>query len=312
MKSSAIKQIETLFDVGTLAGLPDGPLLERFVNGRDGPAFEAIVARHGPMVFNVCRRILAEPADIEDAFQATFLILVRKAGALRDRRRSRPLALRGRSTGREPGPVPVDPPPFARTAGDPRGRRGVGSFRATRSVASCSRSWTRSWPACPRGCGRRSCSATWRAGRTMRRRGTWSAPGHAQEPAGLGPPAPPPPPHPPGCRARDGHAGRGPRGELRQGGRAGEPGGVDGRCRGPVPHGPGGRRRGGLGVGLDPYGRSAHDHVPLEAQDDRRDPPGGWHLRRRPGRARAERKHRPRRAPGTTSRSASSNSGCNR
>ncbi len=90
MKSSAIKQIETLFDVGTLAGLLDGPLLQRFVDGRDGPAFEAIVARHGPMVFNVCRRILLEPVDIEDAFQATFLILVRKAGTLRDRRRLGP------------------------------------------------------------------------------------------------------------------------------------------------------------------------------------------------------------------------------
>jgi RNA polymerase sigma factor (sigma-70 family) len=90
MKPSAIKQIEVLFDVGTLAGLPDGPLLERFVHGRDGPAFEAIVARHGPMVFNVCRRILPEPVDVEDAFQATFLILVRKAGTLRDHRRLGP------------------------------------------------------------------------------------------------------------------------------------------------------------------------------------------------------------------------------
>ncbi len=90
MKPSAIKQIDVLFDVGTLAGLPDGPLLERFVDGRDGPAFEAIVARHGPMVFNVCRRILPEPVDVEDAFQATFLILVRKAGTLRDHRRLGP------------------------------------------------------------------------------------------------------------------------------------------------------------------------------------------------------------------------------
>ena len=90
MKSLAIKSIETLLDVGTLAGMPDGPLLERFVAGRDGLAFETIVARHGPMVFNVCRRILAQRSDVEDAFQATFLILVRKAGTLRDGQRLGP------------------------------------------------------------------------------------------------------------------------------------------------------------------------------------------------------------------------------
>jgi RNA polymerase sigma factor (sigma-70 family) len=87
MKSSALKSIVTLFDAGTLAAMPDGPLLERFVIGRDGLAFEAIVARHGPMVFNVCRRILTDRSDVEDAFQATFLILVRKAATLRDRQR---------------------------------------------------------------------------------------------------------------------------------------------------------------------------------------------------------------------------------
>jgi hypothetical protein len=47
MKGSTIKQIETHFDVGTLAGMPDGLLLERFTADRDGLAFEAIVARHG-------------------------------------------------------------------------------------------------------------------------------------------------------------------------------------------------------------------------------------------------------------------------
>ena len=68
MKASVIKPIATLFDAGTLAAMSDGPLLERFVAGRDGLAFEAIVARHGPMVLGVCRRILRDPHAAEDAF----------------------------------------------------------------------------------------------------------------------------------------------------------------------------------------------------------------------------------------------------
>jgi RNA polymerase sigma factor (sigma-70 family) len=89
MTPSTIKHLETLFDVGTLSGAPDGSLLEQFAKNRDAVAFEAIVARHSSMVFNVCRRMLREQGDVEDAFQATFLILVRKAGTLRDRERLR-------------------------------------------------------------------------------------------------------------------------------------------------------------------------------------------------------------------------------
>jgi RNA polymerase sigma factor (sigma-70 family) len=90
MKASVVKHLESLFDIGTTAGIADGPLLERFTSRRDPAAFEAIVARHGPMVFNVCRRILPEPSDADDAFQATFLVLVRKAGTLRDQERLGP------------------------------------------------------------------------------------------------------------------------------------------------------------------------------------------------------------------------------
>jgi RNA polymerase sigma factor (sigma-70 family) len=66
---------------------PDAQLIERFVNQDDGNAFAILVHRHGPMVRAVCRRELRDGNDVDDAFQATFLVLARKAGALRHRTR---------------------------------------------------------------------------------------------------------------------------------------------------------------------------------------------------------------------------------
>ena len=78
-------QLGVLFESGTVAAMTDDQLVERFVSSRgelSELAFAALVARHGPMVFGVCRRILRDEQAAEDAFQATFLVLARRAGKL--------------------------------------------------------------------------------------------------------------------------------------------------------------------------------------------------------------------------------------
>lgn len=83
MLGAALRQMNRILVGGTVTGFSDGQLLERFVSRRDATAFEALVARHGPMVLSVCSSVLHDPNDAEDAFQATFLILVKKAGTIR-------------------------------------------------------------------------------------------------------------------------------------------------------------------------------------------------------------------------------------
>ena len=116
------RDFETLFRVGALGSLTDRLLLDQFLGGGDaaGPAFEQIVARYGPMVLGVCRRVAGDDHVAEDAFQAAFLVLALRAGAIRRReslgpwlhgvaarvaRRSRDAATR-RMRHEVPGPLP--------------------------------------------------------------------------------------------------------------------------------------------------------------------------------------------------------------
>src|SRR6516165_383611 len=87
-KGSVERQLEVLWTSGTLTGLNDSQLLCRFTDVRDvtaDSAFKELVDRHGPMVMGVCRHILRHTHDADDAFQATFLVLVRKARSVRVR-----------------------------------------------------------------------------------------------------------------------------------------------------------------------------------------------------------------------------------
>jgi RNA polymerase sigma factor (sigma-70 family) len=79
---SATSELVHLFGRGSLSGFSDFDLLTRFVADRDALAFETLVVRHGPMVLGICRRMLNDPSEADDAFQATFLVLLRRAGSL--------------------------------------------------------------------------------------------------------------------------------------------------------------------------------------------------------------------------------------
>jgi RNA polymerase sigma factor (sigma-70 family) len=76
-----LRHVRTL--LGPAAAPPDAELLRRYLAGRDQEAFAALVARHGPMVLSVCRSVLRHRQDAEDAFQAAFVVLARRGGAIR-------------------------------------------------------------------------------------------------------------------------------------------------------------------------------------------------------------------------------------
>jgi RNA polymerase sigma factor (sigma-70 family) len=84
-RSTLQRHLRTLFGLGTVRDLTDGQILERFATAHREVAdlaFTALVERHGPMVLRVCRSVLSDPHEAEDAFQATFLVLLEKARGL--------------------------------------------------------------------------------------------------------------------------------------------------------------------------------------------------------------------------------------
>ena len=167
--SGVLRDIGTLFSNGMLGGLTDRQLLERFVNRTDSSAedaFTILLERHGPMVWGVCRRLLPDRDAAADAFQATFLVLVRRATGGQGRRLAGAVALRRQPPRRRTGAGHLPAPEGARPAGSKRWP----ARPLIRTVPSGLRSWMKRSAASPSVNARRSYFATWRVCLTRRRR----------------------------------------------------------------------------------------------------------------------------------------------
>jgi len=120
--ANVLRQLRQLVKARAAQDLTDGELLGQFIARRDEAAFALLVQRHGPMVLGAYRRILGDEHHAEDAFQATFLVLVRKAASIRKRESlgagstgSFSMSRRRRRSGR--------PSLVSRRTGDPSWRR---------------------------------------------------------------------------------------------------------------------------------------------------------------------------------------------
>src|SRR5258708_23538996 len=80
-----LRQIQKMVPPREAVDSDDRQLLEQFISQHDEGAFEALLRRHGPMVLGVCQRLLSDQHESEDAFLATFLVLITKAPALKRR-----------------------------------------------------------------------------------------------------------------------------------------------------------------------------------------------------------------------------------
>lgn len=80
--SQLVRELRSVLEQQDVANFADAELWKRYVHARDEAAFETLVDRHGPMVMGVCRRLLRNEQDAEDAFQATFLVLIRRASSI--------------------------------------------------------------------------------------------------------------------------------------------------------------------------------------------------------------------------------------
>ena len=153
------RQVHRLFNFGAVGTMSDAQLLDRFVSRRDEAAeaaFEELVIRHGPMVLRVCRGVLHDAHDAEDAFQAVFLVLANRAGSIRRSGSvaswlfgvAQRVAIRGEARRRAP----------ARSTSS--SRSGPPKAISRPRTISIGRSSTRRSTTCPSGSAHRSCSAT--------------------------------------------------------------------------------------------------------------------------------------------------------